>query len=159
MFAVARRSLFVAPRLARGYAEAASEKLRLSLVLPHETIYNRQDVVQVNLSAVSGDMGILANHVPIIEALAPGVLEVIEGSSNETKKWFVSGGFANVHPNNLLTVNAVEAYPLDAFSPEAIRSALSEAQRVASGSGDAAEKAEAQVEVEVYEALQTALKA
>ncbi|SCV70141.1 BQ2448_1535 [Microbotryum intermedium] len=159
MFAVARRSLFVTPRLARGYAEAASEKLRLSLVLPHETLYNSQDVVQVNLSAVSGDMGILANHVPIIEALAPGVLEVIEGSSNETKKWFVSGGFANVHPNNLLTVNAVEAYPLDAFSPETIRSALSEAQRVAFGSGDAVEKAEAQVEVEVYEALQTALKA
>ena len=28
----------------------------------------------------------LANHVPSIESLKPGVLEVIEGS--ETKKWF-----------------------------------------------------------------------
>ncbi|BGP49221.1 delta subunit of the central stalk of mitochondrial F1F0 ATP synthase, atp16 [Rhodotorula kratochvilovae] len=101
----------------------------------------------------------LANHVPSIEALKPGVLEVIEGSANESKKWFVSGGFANVHPNNTLTVNAVEAYPLDAFSPEAIRTSLAEAQRVANGSGTDEEKAEALIEVQVYEALQNALKA
>ena len=32
-------------------------------------------------------MGILANHVPSIEPLRPGLLEVIE-SGKETKKWF-----------------------------------------------------------------------
>jgi len=41
----------------------------------------------VNLSAASGDMGILANHVPSIEPLRPGVVEVIE-SGNASKKWF-----------------------------------------------------------------------
>ncbi|GAA6002900.1 F1F0 ATP synthase subunit delta [Rhodotorula paludigena] len=162
MFAL-RRAAVAAPRVLarRGYAEvaSASDKLRLSLVLPHETIFTSQDVVQVNLAAESGDLGVLANHVPSIEALKPGILEVIEGSANESKKWFVSGGFANVHPNNTLTVNAVEAYPLDAFSPEAIRSGLAEAQRVAAGSGTEEEKAEAQIEVSVYEALQAALKA
>ncbi|CEQ41320.1 SPOSA6832_03037, partial [Sporobolomyces salmonicolor] len=91
--------------------------------------------------------GGLANHVPSIESLKPGVLEVIEGSANESKKWFVSGGFANVHPNNTLTINA------------AIRSGLAEAQRVAAGSGTEEEKAEAQIEVQVFEALQAALKA
>ena len=30
----------------------------------------------------------------------------------------VSGGFANVHPNNKLTINAVEAAPLENFSIE-----------------------------------------
>jgi len=29
-----------------------------------------------------------------------------------------SGGFATVHPGNKLTINVVEAAPLDAFSPE-----------------------------------------
>jgi hypothetical protein len=43
--------------------------------------------VQVNLSAATGDMGILANHVPSIEALRPGVVEVIE-SAGSSKKWF-----------------------------------------------------------------------
>lgn len=94
--------------------------------------------MQVNLSAATGDMGILANHVPSIEPLRPGVVEVIDSTSN-SQKWFgasfvttnpvrsglmlialvlVSGGFANVHPNNKLTINAVEAAPLDNFSIE-----------------------------------------
>lgn len=30
----------------------------------------------------------------------------------------VSGGFATVHPNNRLTINAVEAAPLEDFSLE-----------------------------------------
>ncbi|TNY18476.1 epsilon subunit of F1F0-ATP synthase N-terminal domain-containing protein [Rhodotorula diobovata] len=157
-FNLARRAALSAPRVLgrRGLAEVASDNSRLRLSL---TIFKSQDVVQVNLAAESGDLGVLANHVPSIEALKPGVLEVIEGSANESKKWFVSGGFANVHPNNTLTVNAVEAYPLDAFSPEAIRTGLAEAQRVAGGSGTEEEKAEAQIEVQVYEALQNALKA
>ncbi|KEI39555.1 uncharacterized protein L969DRAFT_87505 [Mixia osmundae IAM 14324] len=147
------------PLLRRGYAEAASDKLRLSLVLPHEVIFESQEVLQVNLAAQSGDMGILANHVPSIESLKPGVVEVIEQNGQEAKKWFVSGGFANIHPSNLLTINAVEAYPLDQFSAEAIRSGLSEAQKVASGNGSAEEKAEANAEIEVFEALQSALGA
>jgi F-type H+-transporting ATPase subunit delta len=91
--------------------------------------------VQVNLSAATGDMGILANHVPSIEPLRPGLVEVIE-SAGSSKKWFgetavifdfsvlistwfiVSGGFATVHPNNKLTINAIEAAPLEDFSSE-----------------------------------------
>lgn len=45
------------------------------------------------------------------------------------------------------------------FPFQAIRSGLAEAQRVAGGSGTEEEKAEAQIEVQVYEALQAALKA
>ena len=36
-----------------------------------------EDVIQVNISAASGDMCILANHVPSIEPLHPGILEVL----------------------------------------------------------------------------------
>lgn len=54
-------------------------------------------------------------------------------------------------------MNAVEAYSLDAFSPETVRQGLAEAQRVAGGSGSPEEKAAAEIEVEVYTALQAAL--
>lgn len=64
-------------------------------------------------------MGILSAHVPSVEELKPGLLEVVESSG--TKRWFVSGGFATVHPNNKLTINAIEAYNLDQFSPEVSR--------------------------------------
>lgn len=120
-----------------------------------QTLVDDQEVTQVNVSASSGDLGILASHVPSVEELRPGLLEVIDSAGS--KKWFVSGGFATIHPNNRLTVNAVEAYSLDQFSPEAVRQGLSEAQRVAGGSGSPEEKAEAEVKVEVFTALQSAL--
>lgn len=120
-----------------------------------QTLVDDQEVTQVNVSASSGDLGILASHVPSVEELRPGLLEVIDSAGS--KKWFVSGGFATIHPNNRLTVNAVEAYSLDQFSPEAVRQGLSEAQRVAGGSGSPEGKAEAEVKVEVFTALQSAL--
>ncbi|KAK7035479.1 delta subunit of the central stalk of mitochondrial F1F0 ATP synthase, atp16 [Paramarasmius palmivorus] len=138
----------------RGYAEA-SDKIKLSMALPHQSIFSSTDVVQVNICAATGDMGILANHVPSIEPLRPGVVEVVESSGS--KKWFVSGGFATVHPNNKLTINVVEAAPLEDFSAEAVRTNLQEALRVANGNGSEEDKTEARIEADVYESLQHAL--
>ncbi|KAI0690520.1 epsilon subunit of F1F0-ATP synthase N-terminal domain-containing protein [Cytidiella melzeri] len=154
--AVGRRATRTLVDARRGYAEAVSDKIKLSLVLPHQAIFTSTDVVQVNLPAATGDMGILANHVPSIEAVRPGVVEVVE-SGNASKKFFVSGGFATVHPNNKLTINVIEAAALDAFSVEAVRSNLQEALRVANGNGSEEDKLEARVEADVYEALQHAL--
>lgn len=52
-----------------------------------QSIFASQEVVQVNIAAASGDMGILANHVPSIEPLRAGIVEVVE-PGNATKKWF-----------------------------------------------------------------------
>jgi hypothetical protein len=54
--------------------------------LTDRSIYNSSSVTQVNIPAATGDMGILANHVPTVEALRPGLLEIIETSG--TKKYF-----------------------------------------------------------------------
>lgn len=43
--------------------------------------------MQVNIPAESGEMGVLANHVPSIEQLKPGLIEVIE-ESGSTKQFF-----------------------------------------------------------------------
>lgn len=43
--------------------------------------------VQVNIPAESGEMGVLANHVPSIEQLKPGLVEIIEESSG-SKQYF-----------------------------------------------------------------------
>jgi len=60
-----------------------------------------------------------------------------------------------LHPLTLSSPSSL----LPLAHPQAIRSGLAEAQRVAGGSGTEEEKAEAQIEVQVYEALQNALKA
>lgn len=62
-------------------------------------------------------MGVLANHVPSIEQLKPGLVEIIEESGNN-KQFFLSGGFAVVQPDSKLSINAVEGYPIEDFSAD-----------------------------------------
>jgi len=47
--------------------------------------------VQVNIPAESGEMGILAQHVPSIEQLKPGLVEIIEESGG-SKQFFRTFG-------------------------------------------------------------------
>ncbi|KIW83269.1 ATP synthase subunit delta, mitochondrial [Fonsecaea pedrosoi CBS 271.37] len=144
----ARSTIALKPIQRRGYAEAVSDKIKLSLALPHQSIYSSQDVVQVNIPAESGEMGILAQHVPSIEQLKPGLVEIIEESGG-SKQFFLSGGFAVVQPDSVLSINAVEGFPLEDFSEEAVKSQIAEAQKIASGSGSEQDIAEAKIELEV----------
>ncbi|BCR84349.1 F1F0 ATP synthase subunit delta [Aspergillus chevalieri] len=153
----ARPSVFSMPVQRRGYAEAVSDKIKLSLTLPHQTIFNSTGVVQVNIPAESGEMGVLANHVPSIEQLKPGLVEVME-EGGASKKFFLSGGFAVVQPDSQLSINAVEGYPLEQFSADAVRAQVAEAQKVAGGNGSEQDIAEAKIELEVLETLQSLLK-
>ncbi|KAK2765393.1 delta subunit of the central stalk of mitochondrial F1F0 ATP synthase, atp16 [Arachnomyces sp. PD_36] len=153
----ARPATFRAPVQRRGYADAVADKIKLSLVLPHQSIYKSTDVVQVNIPAESGDMGVLANHVPSIEQLKPGLVEIIEESGG-SKRFFLSGGFAVVQPDSQLSINAVEGFPLEEFSADAVKSQIAEAQKVASGSGSEQDIAEAKIELEVLESIQAALR-
>ncbi|KAM0436711.1 hypothetical protein ACHAPT_002422 [Fusarium lateritium] len=164
----ARPAAIRVPLQRRTYAEAVPDKasdsqkpppatIKLNLALPHQSIYKSQDVVQVNIPAESGEMGVLANHVPSIEQLKPGVVEVIEESGGP-KQFFLSGGFATVQPNSVLSINAVEGFPLEDFSADAVRAQLAEAQKVASGSGSEQDIAEAKIEIEVLETLAAHVK-
>jgi F-type H+-transporting ATPase subunit delta len=57
------------------------------LTIIEQSVYKSQDVVQVNIPAESGEMGVLANHVTSIEQLKPGLIEVIEESGG-SKQFF-----------------------------------------------------------------------
>lgn len=43
---------------------------------------------QVNVPAESGEMGILPQHVPSIEQLKPGLVEIIEETGGNRKQFF-----------------------------------------------------------------------
>ncbi|KAF5094148.1 hypothetical protein D0Z00_003686 [Geotrichum galactomycetum] len=127
---VRRAAIAARPMIARrGFAEAVpADKLRLSLALPYETLYQNSDVY-----------------------LRPGLVEVIE-SSGSSKQFFVSGGFATVSEGSNLAINVVEAFAPEDFSAEAVKTLLAEAQKNAASS-DAVVAAEAAIEVEVLESL------
>ena len=54
-----------------------------------------------------------------------------------------------MQPDSVLSINAVEGFPLEDFSEEAVRSQISEAQKIAGGSGSEQDVAEAKIELEV----------
>ncbi|KAL6944702.1 delta subunit of the central stalk of mitochondrial F1F0 ATP synthase, atp16 [Hanseniaspora osmophila] len=153
-----RRLLLQAVK-ARTYAtESAAETLKLQFALPHKTLFKNASVAQVNLPVQSGSIGVLANHVPIVEQLTPGVVEVFETLNGTPKKFFVSGGFANIQPDSVLNITSVEAFPLEEFDSSAIKSLIQEASKnVTSSNEEVATKA--QIELDVLENLQASLKA
>jgi F-type H+-transporting ATPase subunit delta len=77
---------------------------------------------QVLLPGVEGYFGVKANHVPIIAQLQPGVVELHDGA--DVTKYFVSGGFAFVHPNSVTDICVLEAATLDQFDSTAVKQAL-----------------------------------
>ncbi|KAL4797493.1 ATP synthase [Aspergillus venezuelensis] len=147
----ARPAAFRVPVQRRGYAEAVNDKIKLSLVLPHQVRF-RPAGLPVNIPAESGEMGVLANHVPSIEQLKPGLVEIVEeGGAN--KKFFLSGGFAVVQPDSQLSINAVEGFPLEDFSADNVRAQIAEAQKIAGGNGSEQDIAEAKIELEAFRSL------
>ncbi|KAJ2761582.1 delta subunit of the central stalk of mitochondrial F1F0 ATP synthase, atp16 [Coemansia nantahalensis] len=155
--ALARTSRLATRTYASEATGATGGKLVVNFVLPHESVMAKREVNQVDMSAVSGDLGVLADHVPTIEQLKPGVIDFISDSGSQ--KYFVSGGFAIMNPNSVLNINAVEAFKLEDIDPQAVAANLAESQRLVASAKDEITKEAAVIEVELYETLQSALAA
>jgi len=118
----------------------------------NQVYYNAQAVKQVDVPSFSGSFGILPDHVPSLAVLKPGVLTVIE-QDGVAKKFFVSSGSVTINDDSSVQILAEEAVPVEQLDSQTIRENLTKAQQqLASATTDVA-KAEAQINVEVHEAL------
>lgn len=111
----------------------------------------------VLLPATTGEFGVMAGHVPVIAQLKPGVVAVHKEQDKDVKKYFVSSGFAFVHENSVTEVCAVEAVPLEDLDAEVVRTSLADYTAKVSSATDDYERAVAQVGVDVYSAMNSAL--
>jgi len=142
----------------RGYAAAATgNEMAFTLAAPYQVYYNKANVKQVDVPSFSGAFGILPNHVPTLAVLKPGILSVVEGD-NSVKKFFVSSGSITVNDDSSVQILAEEAVPVDMIDGSAAQQELSAAQQELSRASGEKEKAEAQIAVEVAEALVAASK-
>ena len=66
----------------------------LKLVTPERTVYAGQ-VTELLLRASEGDMGVLAHHVPLITAVKPCVVHVLD-EGGTWRRFAVGGGFLEV---------------------------------------------------------------
>lgn len=104
------------------------ERFKVNFYTPHGVVAQAK-LEQVLLPGVEGYFGVKANHVPIIAQLKPGVVELHDG--NDVTKYFVSGGFAFVHPNSTADICVLEAATLDQFDTTAVKQALQAASAAA----------------------------
>ena len=78
----------------------------LSVVAPDREVV-AEDVTSVIAPGVSGYFGVMADHLPLVAALKPGLLEYLDGN-NQRHFVYVGGGFVEVKANRM-TVLADEA--------------------------------------------------
>jgi F-type H+-transporting ATPase subunit delta len=95
-------------------ATSKSGKLVLNLVAPHtvqkplahlpftimhkqiiQALFESTEVERVDIPSTAGDMGILANHVPTIQQLRPGVIDVTL-ADGKSKKLFGILNYADI---------------------------------------------------------------
>lgn len=134
-------------------------KMQFNFFVPHETISSNQEVDLVLIPATTGDFGAMPGHVPTVAQLRPGVVTVHKELDKDVKKYFVSGGFAFIHPDSSADICAVEAVDVADLDADAVRAGLADyTAKLASAQGkDDYEAAAAQVGVEVYSAMNAAL--
>uniref|UniRef100_A0A1A9WTD7 ATP synthase F(1) complex subunit delta, mitochondrial n=1 Tax=Glossina brevipalpis TaxID=37001 RepID=A0A1A9WTD7_9MUSC len=133
---------------ARGYAN----EMKLTFAAANRTFYDNADVLQIDVPSFSGSFGILANHVPTLAALKPGVVQVIE-NDGKIIKYFVSSGTVTVNEDSSVQVLAEEAHEIKDIDISEARLLLSKYQSIMSSSSSDVAKAEAAVAVECCEAL------
>ncbi|KAJ1616101.1 ATP synthase [Pavlovales sp. CCMP2436] len=137
---------------------AFATKLKFNFSIPSTPLYTGAPVRMVIIPGAAGVFGVLKDHVPTIAAMKPGVVQIQENEGEtELKQFFVSGGFAFVKPDSTVDVQAVEAVKLEDLDVEAVKKGVASfTALVASTTGEKA-KAEAEIGLEVYQAMAAAL--
>ncbi len=72
--------------------------LNLEIVTPEKKVLN-DTVDAVTVPTISGEVGILTDHAPLISALKPGILSYTRGGA--TERMMIAGGFLEVSANKV----------------------------------------------------------
>ena len=96
--------------------------MKLEVLTPEIILVKREDISYVLLNTVTGGVGVLANHGPMIAVLGEGTLK-LQDKDNHVILVYVEGGFAEVKDNQvvILTPRAQRAEKIDVAKYQQIR--------------------------------------
>ncbi|MCB0858882.1 MAG: ATP synthase F1 subunit epsilon [Solirubrobacterales bacterium] len=116
---------------------AGENTFNVEVLTPEGEVFGGE-VVQLSTRTVTGEIGILARHVPVLAALKPTLLKV-KVSDSETREWAQSHGMLQVFANHaqLLLEEAIEPDRLNRESLEE-QKADAEARLADDSTGEAA---------------------
>jgi F-type H+-transporting ATPase subunit epsilon len=101
-----------------------SERLLLEVVTPERRLLS-EEVDEVRLPGVLGELGALPGHTPLLSSLGTGPLAFTQGSKES--RFAVQGGFAEVLPNRVTVLAQVAETP-EEIDLAAARQQLAEAE-------------------------------
>lgn len=156
------RRNFCAPSLAvtelpvKAEGEPFPDFLTLTVATPDSVLCEDKPARLVTVPGSGGAFGILPGHIPVLCELQPGILSIyyeMSQTSGRQDHYFVSGGFALVHPNSTMEVSAVNAIDINDLDATLVSQNLSEAQAKVGKAKTTQETVEAQIEVSVLEKI------
>jgi len=127
--------------------------LHFEFVSPERVLFSGE-VDQVDLPGVEGDMGILAEHAPLVTPLRPGIITIFNAGARESI--VVIGGIAEVSPAGL-TVLADKATPRDDFDTAMLAAEIKDAEEDVADTSDEAQRDRLARRLEQLKTLQAAL--
>lgn len=82
--------------------------LEVSIIVP-DRVFWKDNTKEIILPTLSGQMGVLTNHIPLLTGLDTGVVMVRKPNSSDWLPVVVAGGFALVNDNKVtILVNEAE---------------------------------------------------
>ena len=110
----------------------AENKLQLSIVTPERLVMS-ENVDQVNVPGVEGDMGILYDHAPILTTMRAGRFsyELLGEKGRETTHMIVSGGYLEVTDNRVIVLAETVEF-LDEIDKDRAKASLAKAEEALS---------------------------
>ena len=90
-----------------------SENFKVDIVNPHSSFFSNDNVKEIIIPAVEGDMGILRDHISIISFLKPGF--IILTSNEGLEKFYVEDGIIEFKDNilSILTSTIMDLKNID----------------------------------------------
>lgn len=122
-------------------------KFKLDIVTPERLVYS-EDVDVVTIPTIEGEIGILANHTPIVSVIASGELKIKK--DGEVNYIAITGGFVQFMKNKA-TILADAAERADEIDIERAEKARERARKLLS------EKKDTVSQAETFAALQRSL--
>jgi len=74
-------------------------KLNVDIVTAERLVYSEQEVDELIVPGIEGELGVLPLHAPLLTMIQPGVLRVVKGG--EEVAMAITGGFIEVRDNRV----------------------------------------------------------
>jgi len=103
-----------------------NEEFKVEIVNPDKSFYSNESVREAVVPAFEGEMGILKDHISIISFLKPGIITILNSSSEE--KFYVEDGILEFK-DNVLSILASSIFNIKNIEKDKIAIDISEAEK------------------------------